>query len=44
MTVASYEWYGRRIQPRQVAHIAQAHARGLGRMDIENMHVRRLSL
>lgn len=44
MTVASYEWYGRRIQPRQVVHIAQAHARGLGRMDIENMHVRRLSL
>ena len=44
MTVASYEWYSRRIQPRQVAHIAQAHARGLGRMDIENMHVRRLSL
>lgn len=44
MSVASYEWYGRRIQPRQVAHIAQAHARGLGRMDIENMHVQRLSL
>lgn len=44
MTVASYEWYGRRIQPRQVAHIAQAHGRGLGRMDIENMNVRRLSL
>ncbi len=44
MAVASYEWYGRRIQPRQVAHIAQAHARGLGRMDIEKMNVRRLSL
>ncbi|MCH5276536.1 MAG: DUF362 domain-containing protein [Desulfovibrionaceae bacterium] len=44
MAVASYEWYGRRIQPRQVGHIAQAHARGLGRMDIEHMHVRRLSL
>ncbi len=43
MTVASYEWYGRRIQPRQVAHIAQAHSRG-GRMDIENMNVRRLIL
>ncbi|MDR0338785.1 MAG: DUF362 domain-containing protein [Desulfovibrio sp.] len=44
MAVASYEWYGQRIQPRQVAHIAQAHARGLGRMDIENMNVQRLSL
>ncbi|MDR1686181.1 MAG: DUF362 domain-containing protein [Desulfovibrio sp.] len=42
--VASYEWYGRKIRPRQVAHIAQAHARGLGRMDIENLTVRRLSL
>lgn len=44
MAVASYPWYGRQIQPRQVAHIAQAHARGLGRMDIENMNVQRLSL
>ncbi|CAK7030020.1 MAG: hypothetical protein DELT_02743 [Desulfovibrio sp.] len=44
MAVASYEWYGRKIQPRQVAHIAQAHARGLGRMDIENMNVQRLAL
>lgn len=44
MTVASYEWYGRRIEPRQVAHIAAAHKRGLGRMDIENMNVRRLTL
>jgi uncharacterized protein (DUF362 family) len=42
--VASYEWYGRRFQPRQVAHISEAHARGLGRMDIENLDVRRLSL
>lgn len=44
MAVASYEWYGRKIQPRQVAHIAEAHARGLGRMDIENLAVHRLSL
>ena len=44
MAVASYEWYGRKIQPRQVAHIAQAHARGLGRMDIENLAVQRLTL
>lgn len=44
MAVVSYEWYGRKVQPRQVAHIAQAHARGLGRMDIENMIIQRLSL
>lgn len=44
MTVASYEWYGRRIAPRQVGHIAMAHARGLGRMDIEQLAVRRLHL
>lgn len=44
MAVASYEWYGRKIQPRQVAHIAQAHARGLGRMDIENMNIQRVNL
>lgn len=44
MAVASYEWYGRKILPRQVAHIALAHARGLGRMDIENLNVQRLSL
>lgn len=44
MAVSSYEWYGRKIQPRQVAHIAQAHARGLGRMDIENLTVQRLSM
>lgn len=44
MAVASYEWYGRKIQPRQVAHIARAHQRGLGRMDIENLNVQRLRL
>lgn len=27
LTVASYEWYGRRIAPRKVGHIALAHAR-----------------
>ncbi|MDR1045775.1 MAG: DUF362 domain-containing protein [Candidatus Adiutrix sp.] len=42
--VAAYEWYGRKIQPRQVAHLAAAHERGLGRLDIENLLTRRLSL
>ena len=42
--VASYEWYGRKIQPRQVAHILQAHERKLGRMDIENLITKRITL
>ena len=44
LAVASYEWYGRKIQPRQVAHLAAAHDRGLGRLDIENLNTRRLDL
>lgn len=42
--VASYEWYGRKMQPRQVGHIRLAHERGLGRMDIENLNTRRLTV
>lgn len=42
--VASYEWYGRRMQPRQVGHIRLAHERGLGRMDIENLITKRMTL
>jgi len=40
--VASYEWYGRVLQPRQVSHIRLAHERGLGRMDIENLRTKRI--
>ena len=39
--VASYEWYGRMMQPRQVSYIRLAHERGLGRMDIENLRTQR---
>ena len=42
--VAAYEWYGRKIAPRQVAHLAAAHERGLGRLDIENLITQRLDL
>ncbi|MCC8194635.1 MAG: DUF362 domain-containing protein, partial [Deltaproteobacteria bacterium] len=31
--IASYQWYGRTVEPRQVGHIRLAHERGLGRMD-----------
>ena len=42
--VASYEWYGRMMQPRQVSHIRLAHERGLGRMDIENLRTKRVTV
>ena len=42
--VAEFTWYGKKFQPRQVAHIRHAHKRGLGRMDIENLRVERLVL
>ena len=38
-TVAQFEWYGKKYQPRQVRHILEAHERGLGRMDVENLKV-----
>jgi len=42
--VRMFEWYGRRMQPRQVKHIELAHQRGLGRMDIENLMVKRVQV
>ncbi|MDR0466696.1 MAG: DUF362 domain-containing protein [Deltaproteobacteria bacterium] len=42
--VASYEWYGRVMQPRQVSYIRLAHERGIGRMDIENLRTKRVSV
>jgi uncharacterized protein (DUF362 family) len=42
--VASYEWYGRVMEPRQVSHIRLAHERGLGRMDIQNLRTQRISV
>ena len=41
-TVAMCEWYGQRFEPRQVDHIRIAHERGLGRMDVENLHVKHI--
>ncbi len=40
--VAMFEWYGRKLQPRNVKHIRIAHERGLGRMDIENLRVKQV--
>jgi uncharacterized protein (DUF362 family) len=43
-TVASFEWYGKKYQPRQVRHIREGHERGLGRMDIENLKIKTVTL
>ena len=42
--VASYEWYGRKLAPRQVTYLQLAHERGLGRLDIENLVTRRIAV
>ncbi len=44
VAVESFEWYGRRFEARQVGHIRLAAERGLGRMDVAAMNVRRLTL
>jgi uncharacterized protein (DUF362 family) len=38
--VAMFEWYGQKLQPRNVKHIRMAHERGLGRMDLENLTIK----
>jgi uncharacterized protein (DUF362 family) len=43
-TVSQFEWYGRRYKARQVAHIREAHERGLGRMDVENLRIKTSAL
>ena len=42
--VSIFEWYGKRFKPRQVRHIREAHKRGLGRMDVENLNVKAIDL
>jgi uncharacterized protein (DUF362 family) len=42
--VSQFEWYGRRYKAGQVAHIREAHERGLGRMDVENLRVKTRTL
>ncbi|MDR1397850.1 MAG: DUF362 domain-containing protein [Desulfarculales bacterium] len=44
VAVASYEWSGQKLAPRNVGYIREAHERGLGRMDIEALDVRRVML
>ena len=42
--VSMFEWYGRRFKPRQVQHIQLAHERGLGRMDLENLNIKKITI
>ena len=44
MAVSIGEWYGQKFRPGQVAHIRMAHERGLGRMDVENLSVKKVRL
>jgi uncharacterized protein (DUF362 family) len=42
--VSTFEWYGKRFKPGQVRHIREAHDRGLGRMDVENLKIKAIDL
>lgn len=42
--VSMFEWYGRRMEPRQVKHIRIAHERGLGRMDLSGLTIGKKSV
>ena len=44
MTVTLSSWDGRRLAPKQVAHIRNAHENGLGRMDVEHLNVQQVSV
>jgi len=39
-----FEWYGKKMQPRQVKHIRIAHERGLGRMDVDNLITKKVQV
>lgn len=41
-TVQMFKWYGQRFAPRQVDHIRMAHERGLGRMDLAKLYIKRI--
>lgn len=43
-TVKAFPWYGQWLGPEKVAHIRIAHERGLGRMDIANLSVKKVSV
>ncbi|QTA81649.1 DUF362 [Desulfonema limicola] len=42
--VSAFEWYGKQYKPSQVKHIREAHNRGIGRMDIENLDIKTITV
>jgi len=42
--VSAFEWYGKMYEPKQVEHIRIASERGLGRMDLEKMTIKKLTV
>lgn len=42
--VSAFKWYGKDYQPKQVEHVKMAAERGLGRMDLENMTIKQLTI
>ncbi|MDZ7762355.1 MAG: DUF362 domain-containing protein [Desulfovermiculus sp.] len=42
--VSMVPWYGQRMPPEKVKHIRIAHEWGLGRMDVDNLNVRRVEV
>ncbi len=42
--VSAFEWYGKKYEPKQVEHIRLASERGIGRMDLENMNIKKLTV
>ncbi len=42
--VSKFTWYGKKFKPRQVKYILEAHKRGLGRMDLENLVIKDITI
>jgi uncharacterized protein (DUF362 family) len=42
--ISAFEWYGKKYEPKQVEHIRLASERGLGRMDLEKMTIKKLTV
>jgi len=42
--VALGKWYGKKLEPRQVKHIRIAAERGLGRIDIDKLNIKKISV
>jgi len=43
-TIQMCEWYGKRFEPSQIKHIRLAHQRGIGRMDIQNLSMKKITV